>query len=152
KLKSHFALTAKLVSLHEHNERKRVPKILDLMQKGKTFALVSDAGAPLVSDPGFLLTREMIAAGFEFTYIPGPSAVIAALVLSGFPTSPFTFCGFLPIAVAARTAYLKQLGGLESHTFVIFESPERVLSLLREIGETMGDREVAVCRELTKLH
>lgn len=122
------------------------------MQQGKTFALVSDAGAPLISDPGFLLVREMIATGLEFTYIPGPSAVIAALVLSGLPTSPFTFCGFLPIATAARTAHLQQLAAQESHTFVLFESPERVLSLLREIGETMGDREVAVCRELTKLH
>lgn len=152
KLKTHYSIPAKLVSFHEHNERSRTPRVVRLMQEGKSFALISDAGTPLISDPGSALIQKLVEAGLSFTYIPGPNAVIAALVLSGFPVEPFSFQGFLPVKKAAREELLRALAHLASHTIVLFESPERVFSLIREIGEFLGDRPVAVCRELTKVH
>ncbi|HSE40503.1 MAG TPA: 16S rRNA (cytidine(1402)-2'-O)-methyltransferase [Acidobacteriota bacterium] len=152
KLKARFGFKSKLVSFHEHNERSRVNKILALMQQGKTFALISDAGAPLVSDPGFLLIQRMIEQNLHFTSIPGPSAVINALLLSGFPTQPFTFVGFLPTRHAPRKKTLQELAALQNHTLVLFESPERIHGLLREIASTLGNRNIALCREMTKLH
>jgi len=122
------------------------------MKEGKSFALISDAGSPVLSDPGLDLTRAVIQAGFSLTCIPGPSAIPAALVLSGFPAEPFSFLGFLPSGAEARKTVLTQIADLSGHTLVLFESPVRILSLIREIGEVLGDREVAVCRELTKLH
>lgn len=123
-----------------------------MMKAGRTFALISDAGTPLVSDPGFLLVREVIREQLTFTYIPGASAIITALVLSGLPVEPFSFFGFLPHSSAARNKLLTAIAILTDHTIVLFESPERVLGLLREVGETLGDRQVAVCREMTKMH
>lgn len=152
KLKNHFSLRPRLVSFHEHNEKTRVPKVIALMQRGKTFALISDAGAPLISDPGLHLVSEMIRNGLTYTYVPGPSAVIAALVLSGFPGQPFSFFGFLAVSPSARTRSIQQMATLTSHTLILFESPERVVSLVREIGEVCGDRRIAICREMTKLH
>lgn len=152
KLKSHFHLRPRLISFHEHNEKQRIPKILELMKKGKTFALISDAGAPLISDPGLLLIRELIAENIPFTCIPGPSAALTALILSGFSSELFTFGGFLPVASRDRKEALARLKTLGTHTIVLFESPQRILSLLREIGEELGDREVAICREMTKVH
>jgi len=122
------------------------------MNQGRTFALISDAGAPLISDPGLALTRKMREAGIPFTCIPGPSAVIDALILSGLPAQPFTFIGFLPTAVSDRKRAITRLKNWGDHTLVLFESPQRILGLLREIGEELGDREVAVCREMTKVH
>jgi 16S rRNA (cytidine1402-2'-O)-methyltransferase len=151
-LKAHYSLKPKLVSLHEHNEKARIPRILSLMKDGKTFALISDAGSPLLSDPGLDLTRAVIQAGFSMTCIPGPSAIPVALVLSGFPTQPFSFLGFPPASLAARKGALAKLSALSGHTLVLFESPVRILSLVRELGEVLGDREIAVCRELTKVH
>jgi 16S rRNA (cytidine1402-2'-O)-methyltransferase len=150
KLKTHFGFRAPLVSFHEHNEKIRIRKVLAMMKSGKTFALVSDAGTPLLSDPGSLLIRKMIAENLPFTYIPGPNAVISALVLSGFPSQPFSFIGFLPVQQAKRSRALEKLANLTQHTIVLFESPDRVVGLLREIGEQLGDRDVAICRELTK--
>lgn len=152
KLKTHYSFPAKLVSFHEHNEQSRTPRVLRLMQEGKNFALISDAGTPLISDPGTTLIQKVIEAGLPFTYIPGPNAVIAALVLSGFPAEPFSFHGFLPVKKGAREDFLRALPSLLSQTIVLFESPERVFSLVREIGEFLGDRPVAICRELTKVH
>jgi 16S rRNA (cytidine1402-2'-O)-methyltransferase len=123
-----------------------------MMKAGRTFALISDAGTPLLSDPGFLLVREVIREGLSFTYTPGPSAIVTALVLSGLPVQPFSFFGFLPHATTARAKALAQVALLKGHTVVLFESPERVLGLLREAGETLGDRQAAVCREMTKMH
>jgi Predicted methyltransferases len=122
------------------------------MNQGKTFALISDAGAPLISDPGLLLTRKMREADIPFSCVPGPSAVIEALMLSTFPTQPFTFIGFLPVAASERKKAIARLKNWSGHTVVLFESPQRILGVLREIGEELGDREVAVCREMTKVH
>jgi 16S rRNA (cytidine1402-2'-O)-methyltransferase len=152
KLKSRFNFKSKLVSFHEHNERSRLNKIISMMKEGKTFALISDAGAPLISDPGYLLIQRMIDENLAYTSIPGPSAVTTALLLSGFPAQPFTFYGFLPVKPAARKKALEQIANLQDHTLVLFESPERVHGLLREIATLLGNRNVALCREMTKLH
>jgi 16S rRNA (cytidine1402-2'-O)-methyltransferase len=152
KLKTHYSLKPRLISFHEHNERARIPKILSLMKAGKTFALISDAGSPLLSDPGLQLVKELIKEDIPFTCAPGPSAVPAALLMSGFPVEPFSFLGFLPSSPTARKSTLQNLCSVQEHTLVLFESPQRILGLLREIGEILGDREVAVCRELTKVH
>ena len=152
KLKAHFSLTAPLISFHEHNEQKRIPQIVSRMQKGKTFALISDAGAPLVSDPGLGLVRELIRLEIPFTCVPGPSAVITALLLSGFTPQPFLFYGFLPVKAAERKRTLEELHQFHGCAVILFESPERVVSLVREIGERLGDRDIAICREMTKIH
>lgn len=152
KLKTHLGFGASLVSFHEHNERSRIPKILALMKNGKRFALISDAGTPVLSDPGFLLVQRMNEEGLPLTFIPGPSAVIAALVLSGLPSQPFTFLGFPPAQKNTRRNFLLDLTKIRNQTIVLFESPDRILGLLREIGEMLGDRDCAVCRELTKMH
>jgi 16S rRNA (cytidine1402-2'-O)-methyltransferase len=152
KLKVRFSFDAPLVSFHEHNEKSRIPKILSLMKNGKRFALISDAGSPLVSDPGLLLVRRMWEEGLQWTFIPGANAVIAALILSGIQPQPFTFYGFLPAQASRRREILQQLNNISGHTLIFFESPDRVLGLLRELGETLGDRQIAVCREMTKLH
>ena len=152
KLLSRFDFKSRLVSFHEHNEQQRLPKIIALMKKGKVFALVSDAGAPLISDPGFTLVQNVIQEDIPFTSIPGPSAVITALLLSGFPLQQFTFAGFLPSKPGARTKLLQKLSELKDQTLVLFESPERIHGLMREISEVLGNRGLALCREMTKLH
>jgi 16S rRNA (cytidine1402-2'-O)-methyltransferase len=152
KLLSRFKFKSRLVSFHEHNERKRVPKIISFMKKGKTFALISDAGAPLLSDPGFALVQNLIQEDIPFTSIPGPSAVITSLLLSGFALHQFTFAGFLPLKPGARLKALQKLVELRDQTLVLFESPERIHGLLREISEVLGNRKLALCREMTKLH
>lgn len=152
KLLTRFNFKSRLVSFHEHNERQRLPKIIALMKKGKVFALVSDAGAPLISDPGYTLVQTLIQEDIPFTSIPGPSAVITALLLSGFPLQQFTFGGFLPLKPGARTKALQKLAELKEHTLVLFESPERIHGLVREISEVLGNRNLALCREMTKLH
>ena len=152
KLKTHFSLSPRLVSFHEHNERSRIPGVLSRMKEGKTFALISDAGSPLISDPGLQLIQEMIRHDLRFSFVPGPSAVQSALIMSGFRTCPYYFCGFLPVKAGQRTAALARISRLEDCTLVLFESPRRILGLVREIGEALGNRQIAVCRELTKLH
>jgi len=152
KLLSRFNFKSRLVSFHEHNEKQRLPKIIALMKKGKVFALVSDAGAPLISDPGYALVQTLIQEDIPFTSIPGPSAVITALLLSGFPLQQFTFAGFLPSKPGARTKALQKLAELKEQTLVLFESPERIHGLVREISEVLGNRNLALCREMTKLH
>jgi len=151
KLKSRFALKAPLVSLHEHNEKSRLPKIIAFMKNGKKFALISDAGTPLLSDPGFLLVQRMIAEDLSLTHLPGPNAPITALVLSGLPPHPFLFYGFLPASEKRRQEILKEFKE-RKETLVFFESPDRILGLMRQLGEELGDRDAAVCREMTKLH
>jgi 16S rRNA (cytidine1402-2'-O)-methyltransferase len=152
KLLSRFNFKSRLVSFHEHNERQRLPKIIAFMKKGKVFALVSDAGVPLISDPGFALVQNVIQENIPFTSIPGPSAVITALLLSGFPLQQFTFSGFLPSKPGARLKALQKLSDLKDQTLVLFESPERIHGLVREISEVLGNRQLALCREMTKLH
>jgi len=152
KLKTHFSLKPPLVSFHEHNERGRVPKVISRMKQGKTFALISDAGSPLISDPGLLLVQEMIRQDLPFSFVPGAGAVQSALVMSGFRTCPYYFSGFLPVKPGERKAALERLALLQDCTIVLYESPKRILGLVREVGEKLGNRPVAVCRELTKLH
>jgi 16S rRNA (cytidine1402-2'-O)-methyltransferase len=144
-------IKTRLVSLHEHNERKRVPELLARLEEGKEVVLVSDAGTPLLSDPGFVLVRSVIEHGITVEHIPGPSAVLSALVVSGLPPYPFTFAGFAPPRATKRKKFYSQLGAL-GHTVVVFESPHRILRSLEDFVETLGDRPMAVARELTKMH
>ncbi len=151
RLLAHLGLKRPLVSLHEHNERQRLPRLLERLAGGATIALVSDAGTPLVSDPGFLLVREAATAGVRIEPIPGPSAVLAALVASGLPPAPFTFAGFPPPKQGRRRSFYRRLAGL-GHTLVLFESPHRLLASLADAVAELGDRPAAIGRELTKLH
>jgi 16S rRNA (cytidine1402-2'-O)-methyltransferase len=140
-----------LVSYFEGNERDRVGELLARLRNGDDVALVTDGGTPAVSDPGFPLVRACIEEGVEVQVVPGPSAAIAALVVSGLPTDRFVFEGFLPKRPGER---VRRLEGLrhEPRTVVVFESPLRVQTLLRDVLVAIGDRDVAVVRELTKLH
>jgi 16S rRNA (cytidine1402-2'-O)-methyltransferase len=139
-----YGVQATLVSYHEHNEAARTSELVRRMQGGEVVALVSDAGMPLVSDPGYVLVQGCIVAGLEVEVLPGPSAVMVALVASGLPTDVWRFVGFLPRKQAALRAVLSS-----AETIVAFESPNRVRATLEALEP---DRPVAVCRELTKLH
>jgi 16S rRNA (cytidine1402-2'-O)-methyltransferase len=141
-------LTATLLSLHEHNERARARELVERMRDGAVVALVSDAGTPLLSDPGFALVRASVAAELAVEVLPGPSAVTTALVASGLPAERWRFVGFLP----RRRAELEDLLAHASETLVAFESPRRLTATLRLIAARDPERPVAVCRELTKLH
>jgi len=142
-----YGVQATLVSYHEHNERERTPELVTRMLDGAVVALVSDAGMPLVSDPGYVLVAGSIAAGLEVEVLPGPSAAIAALVASGLPADRWRFAGFLPRKRGALEAVL-----VAPETLVAFESPHRVGASLGVLAELDPARPVAVCRELTKLH
>jgi 16S rRNA (cytidine1402-2'-O)-methyltransferase len=137
-----------LLSFHEHNERERSAKLVQRMRAGATVALVSDAGTPLVSDPGYELVRASIAAAVPVEALPGPSAAVSALVASGLPAQRWCFVGFLP----RKRAELTRLLGADGTTLVAFESPRRLAATLGVLAEQTPERPVAVCRELTKLH
>ncbi|NCO21944.1 MAG: 16S rRNA (cytidine(1402)-2'-O)-methyltransferase [Rhodobacterales bacterium] len=140
----------RLVSYHDHNGAAVRPGLLAMMAAGKSVAYASDAGTPLVADPGFALARDAIAAGIAVTGAPGPSAVMAALMIAGLPTDRFMFAGFLPPTQSARRKVLCELGPIPA-TLVFFESAKRLLPTLRDIGAMLGaERQIAVCRELTK--
>jgi 16S rRNA (cytidine1402-2'-O)-methyltransferase len=147
----HLGIKKPLVSLHEHNERQRLPRLLADLAEGKTVALASDAGTPLLSDPGFLLVREAAARGIRIEPLPGPSALLAALVASGLPPYPFAFAGFPPSKSGKRRTFFRTWAAF-SHTLIIYESPHRLLASLDDALTEMGDRPAAVARELTKLH
>lgn len=151
KLLNHLALEKPLWSYHEHNEKTRAPELVERLKAGQSVALVSDAGTPLVSDPGFRLVEAAIAAGIEVCPIPGPSAALAALAASGLPTDSFRFCGFLPAKSAQRRRALEELRP-ETCTLIFYEAPQRLLETLADIAAVLGDRPVVVARELTKLH
>jgi 16S rRNA (cytidine1402-2'-O)-methyltransferase len=151
RLLSHLGIKKKLLSLHEHNERQRLPRLLDCLSRGQTVALTSDAGTPLLSDPGFLLVREAIAQGIPVEHLPGPSAVLAALVVSGLPPYPFTFAGFPPPKSGKRKRFFARFADLD-HTLIFFESPHRLLASLGDALDELGDRPAVLGRELTKLH
>jgi 16S rRNA (cytidine1402-2'-O)-methyltransferase len=147
-----FGLAKPMLSLHEHNEGQRVAELIEKMRGGASIALVSDAGTPGISDPGFGLVRACAAAGVDVVAIPGPCALIAALSIAGLPTDRFCFEGFLPARRAARCARLEALA-LETRTLVFYESPHRVREALEDCSQTFGaERQAAVARELTKLH
>ncbi len=143
-----YGVTAKLVSYHEHNEEARSAELVERMRDGQIVALVSDAGMPLVSDPGYLLVRACITAGLAVEVLPGPTAAIAALVASGLPADQWRFAGFLP----RKKGELRRALAGEGGTLVAFESPKRVPATLAVLAELDPDRQVAVCRELTKVH
>jgi len=143
---------AKLVSLHAHNERERVAKILEWLGEGEDLALVSDAGTPLLSDPGARVVDAVLEAGHTVVPIPGPSAILAALVASGLPSDRFAFLGFAARKGAERTALLERVAASQE-TVVLFESPQRVAGLLESLVDACGaGRRAAVARELTKVH
>jgi 16S rRNA (cytidine1402-2'-O)-methyltransferase len=147
----HYGIKTPCLSYHEHNERKRTPYILILLQAGKTIALVSNAGTPLISDPGYVLVTEAIKRNLAVCPLAGPSALLAALCVSGLPFNKFVFEGFLPKKKAGRRKLLASLKS-EERTAVFFESPHRVVDALRDIQEILGERRIAVARELTKIH
>jgi 16S rRNA (cytidine1402-2'-O)-methyltransferase len=151
KLLASVGVQARMRSMFEGNERRRTEEVLAVLRAGQTVALVSDGGTPLVSDPGFPLVRACIDEGIDVRVVPGPSAAIAALVVSGFPTDRFVFEGFLPRTAGDRRARLAAIAE-EPRTVVLYESPRRLATLLGELAAIDADRRMAVCRELTKLH
>ncbi|MDF1672465.1 MAG: 16S rRNA (cytidine(1402)-2'-O)-methyltransferase [Vicingaceae bacterium] len=151
KLLKHFSIEKRLVAHHQHNEHKTSERIIDSLKNGETIALVSDAGTPAISDPGFLLTRECIKNNIEVECLPGATAFVPALVNSGFPCDKFVFEGFLPHKKGRQTRlnFLKE----ETRTIIFYESTHRLLKTLNQFAEFFGeDRLVSVSRELTKMH
>src|SRR3989338_6746414 len=151
KLLTHYQIQKPLTSLFEHNERLKVPSLIRQLQEGKTIGLVSDAGTPGISDPGFVLIREAIRSDITVIPIPGPSAIITALPASGLPTDRFCFEGFLPQKSAACKRKLEELKE-EKRTMIFYESPHRVIKTLNLMLEAWGDVSIVCARELTKLH
>jgi 16S rRNA (cytidine1402-2'-O)-methyltransferase len=150
-LLKHFEISKPQIAFHEHNERQAAPRIIQLLQEGKSVALVTCAGMPGISDPGFILVRDAIAAGVEITVIPGPTAFAMALVLSGLPVHSFTFRGFPPNKPGKRKHFLE--ADKESpYTLIYYESPFRLRKLLEDALEVFGDRPAAVAKELTKIY
>lgn len=151
-LLKHFDIQTPQLSLHEHNEGSRSIEIIARLQSGDSVALVSDAGTPAISDPGFNLVRAAAAAGIEIIAIPGPCAAVAALSIAGLPTDRFSFEGFLPSRAAARRARLAKLAA-ETRTLVFYESPHRIVEVIEDCGIAFGgSRQATVVREATKLH
>ena len=149
KLLQHLGIRKPLVSVHDHNERSRTPQLLEHLKQGRSVALVSDGGTPVISDPGWLVVHEAIRADIPVTWIPGACALIGALVLSGLPAERFVFEGFLPAKSAARRKRLNALKG-EMRTVIVYESPHRILKTLQDIHDVLGDVPMACARELTK--
>lgn len=150
-LLTHFGLATPTVSYHEHNETSRAGELVARMLGGESVALVSDAGTPCISDPGYRLVREAAAAGIVVVPIPGASAGIAALSASGLATDAFLFVGFMPAKRSVRKARMAELAEVRE-TVVFYEAPHRIGAMLEDLGEVFGEREVVVARELTKLH
>ncbi len=151
KLLAHYQISNPTVSYHEHNDRERSAELIKKLEAGLDIALVSDAGTPLVSDPGLRIVRDAINRGIPVVPIPGPSALIAAVSASGLPPGEFAFFGFLPARRAARRARLMELAEMKS-TLVFYEAPHRIRETIADAREAFGDRECVVARELTKLH
>ncbi|MFC2075049.1 16S rRNA (cytidine(1402)-2'-O)-methyltransferase [Bdellovibrionota bacterium] len=148
-LLGHYQIDTPLISYHEHNEYKRTPELLKRIENGEHVALVSDAGTPSVSDPGYRLVFAALEKSLPVTALPGASAILPALVVSGFPTDSFVFLGFLPRKKGERRKKLEEVATF-TYTAVFFESPNRVKAVLSECKSILGDRKVAICRELTK--
>ncbi len=148
---AHYHIKNRLISFHEHNEKRRTPELIGRLLDGKTIALVSNAGTPSVSDPGYRLIKAAIANKIPVTPIPGVSAAIAAMSVSGLPTDSFVFIGFAPKKKGKRLKYLTELSA-EPRPLIFYESPQRILSLMEEILSCLGDRNAILAREMTKLH
>jgi 16S rRNA (cytidine1402-2'-O)-methyltransferase len=151
KLLDRFAISTPLTPYHDHNAATARPKLLEKLGAGAAIALVSDAGTPLISDPGFKLVREASASGIAVTALPGASSVLSALCVAGLPTDRFFFEGFLPSKAAARRSRITELAKIDA-TLVLFESGARIADALHDLAAGLGDREAAICREMTKLH
>ena len=151
KLLTHYSIGAKLISYHDQNERTQTKHLIERLKRGDKVALVSDSGTPSISDPGFQLIRACIEARLPIEVIPGPTAAISALVVSGLPTSRFSFEGFLSKKEGERRRRLERIAK-DDRTLVFYEAPGRVAATLREILEVFGDRAIALARELTKIH
>ena len=145
KLASHFDIKTKRISCHEHNERDVIPELIEKLRGGASIAAVSDAGMPSVSDPGFRLVRAARTENIPVFVVPGPTAVISALVLSGFPTDRFTFCGFYDPKKLHDDNRIR-------HTIIYYESPNRIMDTIRDMARVMPERQIAIVREITKLH
>lgn len=139
------------LSFYEYNEERRIPQVVKILKEEKKVVLLSRAGTPLVSDPGFKLVKKCIEENLSFTSIPGPSAPINALVLSGLPSDNFLFLGFLPRKKGKRLKKISQIKDLP-YTLILFESPQRILKTLKELKEILGERKVCLCREMTKVY
>jgi len=150
RLLAHFDIKKPQISFHEHNERRVVGKIMSLLSQRKTVALVTNAGTPGICDPGFTLVRAALEAGVEVTMIPGPTALVVALVLSGLPTHSFTFRGFAPRKPGQRQRFLA-VDKDSPHTLVFYESPHRLRAFLTDAIEVLGDRRAVLAKELTKM-
>ena len=151
KLLEHFGIVKPMMSYYEHNEAARAAELIERLQTGVSVALVSDAGTPLISDPGYRLVEAAIAAAITVVPIPGVSAAVSALSAAGLPTDSFRFCGFLPPKATQRRKLLEQLKP-ETATLLFYETPHRILEALEDVTAVMGARPVVVARELTKLH
>jgi len=149
KLLRHYDIHKPLVSYHEHNEKRRSAELISMLLAGEDLALVSDAGTPGLSDPGYRIIQEALKEGIPICPIPGPSAVVTALLVSGLPTHSYSFFGFLPRSSGARRRFLKDIQR-DPNTLVFYESPRRVQQTLQDIAGILGDRRSALCRELTK--
>ena len=149
-LLSHFNITTPLISYFEHNEFSRIPKLMDHLKGGNDLAVITDAGTPGISDPAYRLVREAITLSITVESLPGPSAFLAGLTLSGLPTDRFIFEGFLPPKKGRKKRMLSVEN--EEATLIYYESPSRLLRTLKQLKETLGDRPAVVARELTKLH
>ena len=150
KLLNHYKIDKKIYSYHDHSKDSEVEKLTNLLENGNDVALISDAGTPTVSDPGYRLIRECVKKGIDIVPIPGPSAVTAALSVAGLPSDSFTFVGFLP-QKKGRIKKIEQLSEI-NNTIILFESPHRLLKTLNQLFEILGNRQVAIGRELTKLY
>ncbi|HEU4710262.1 MAG TPA: 16S rRNA (cytidine(1402)-2'-O)-methyltransferase [Pyrinomonadaceae bacterium] len=151
KLLQHYGITTRTVSYHEHNEQQRAQELMELLKRGDDVAVVSDAGTPAISDPGFRLVRAAIENDAPVVPVPGPSALISALVAAGLPTDEFFFGGFLPARSNARRTRLSELRAVPG-TLVFYEAPHRLVETLNDAREMLGERDAVVARELTKLH
>lgn len=147
----HYGIDTPLTSLHDHNERDKSGSLVSRLLQGSSIAYVSDAGTPGISDPGYVLLRQALAGSIEVVTVPGPSSVIAALSISGLPMDRFSFVGFPPPKAAKRRQFLESVKE-RTETLVFFESPRRVQASLRDMLEILGNRDIAISRELTKIH
>jgi 16S rRNA (cytidine1402-2'-O)-methyltransferase len=150
-LLKHFEITKPQIAFHEHNERQAIVRIIELLQEGRSIALVTSAGTPSISDPGFIAVRAAVEAGIDVTAIPGATAFVMALVLSGMAVHSFTFRGFPPNKTGKRRRFL-EVDKASPHTLIYYESPFRIRKLLEDALEVFGDRQAVVAKELTKIH